>query len=1293
MSDQYSINKSGNLVFTDKDNKTRKVYNKKGKPSNELKKNLISGFLKSVPDDFNYILDVSVEDNKRFIKKDKIFKNKGRSDKIKVKYINSNLNITKQGLYKIKKIRNKLQPTEKKAMKSGVRTIQYRNTNNKKGLSFLNDLGIFTNQLRNALKIDKQKVIFKARIKYRKIDGTEEFRTISTESINILNFKDIKSTLKQVKQDLEDQVDHVKLKGSGWMVVNIAEFQMDSMEYKPLKGKSYIELPKWIANKKACINPKNPNDDMCFKWAVITSLNSNVKDIQRLTVIKKLEKQLPQNICDAFSALTYPVKCDSNTISKFEKTSGLSINVYMVDKMTICPLYISKVDKGDDKNIDLLLITKPNKSHYVCIKNLSRLLARQAGYKEKSNNKVHICRNCLHPFKNEETLIKHRENGCASINGDVRVEMPKPKENILKFKNYQNKFKVPFVIYADFESILKPRESINTDKKSHIVNDHVPCGFTLKPVSINKKLHFSDVTYRGEDCIKIFCEELKKLEEEICKEHLQRYKSVDDMHISPQQNREFLCSKTCSICEEEFKLNDIKVRDHCHVTGHYRGAAHQSCNVNANLKNFKVPVVFHNLKGYDSHFIISELDESNTSYIKKGKDGEETIVTPKITVIAENSERLITFSYKRLKFIDSMSFLSSSLSTLTKNMYDKGKGVDLFIETRKAFDNDKHFDLLMRKGVYPYSYMNSFDRFKETKLPNKKHFYNDFTEEHISDGDYTHAKNVWNTFNIKNMGEYHDLYMKSDVYLLTDIFENFRNISMQSYNLDPVHYLSLPGYSWDCMMYKTKVELSLLTDIDQHLFVEKGIRGGVSMIMNRHAKSNNPYLSSYDKDKQNNYIMYWDANNLYGLAMVDYLPTESLGFLNESEITDMYNSIHNEDIDERFCHILEVDLEYPEHLHDTHNDLPVAPERMCVGDDMLSNYQKDLAQKLDVSTSSKVEKLVPNLMNKTKYIVHERNLKYYLKLGLKLTKIHRVLKCKQSRWLKDYIELNTEFRKHAKNDFEKDFYKLMNNAVFGKTMENVRGRIDLELVCDKPRAMKLQSDPRLKNVRIIREQKHDDDNGLVSYERRKNLVKLNKPIFTGFAILELSKLHMYKFHYDFVKNKYGNKAKLLFTDTDSLCYDIRTDDIYKDIQKDKSQFDLSNYTNEYKDNTNKKVLGMFKDETAGVPIKEFIGIKSKMYSLLIDNNNEEMTEKKTGKGIKKYKLKNDHIKHSDYKRCIFHNNIKSNMLQTTTFQGIQTRNHKVTTANYTKTSLNCYDDKSYIIDGIKMLRFGHKDIN
>ena len=674
--------------------------------------------------------------------------------------------------------------------------------------------------------------------------------------------------------------------------------------------------------------------------------------------------------------------------------------------------------------------------------------------------------------------------------------------------------------------------------------------------------------------------------------------------------------------------------------------------------------------------------------------------------------------------------------------------------------------------------MDSFDRFNETKLPNKKHFYNDLREEHISDGDYMHAKQVWKTFNIKNMGEYHDLYMRSDVYLLTDIFENFRTISMQAYKLDPVHYLSLPGYSWDCMMYRTKVVLSLLTDIDEHLFIERGVRGGVSMIMNRYAKANNPYLSKHDKEKPNNYVMYWDANNLYGLSMVDYLPTESLGFLNESEITDMYNKIHNEDIDERFCHILEVDLEYPEELHDLHNDLPVAPERMCVGNDMLSNYQKDLAEKLDLSTSSKVEKLVPNLMNKSKYIVHERNLKYYLKLGLKLTKIHRVLKLKQSKWLKDYIELNTEFRKQAKNDFEKDFYKIMINAVFGKTMENVRNRIDLELVCDKERAVKLQSDPRLKNVRIIREQVDENDNGLVSYERRKNTVKLNKPIFAGFAILELSKLHMYKFHYDFVKNKYGDKAKLLFTDTDSLCYDIQTDDIYKDIQKDKSQFDLSNYTNEFKNDTNKKVLGMFKDETAGVPIKEFIGIKSKMYSfhydfvknkygdkarllftdtdslcydiqtddiykdiqndksqfdlsnytnqfkddtnkkvlgcfkdetaglpikefvgikskmysLLIDNGKEQMLEKKAGKGIKKYKLENDHIKHSDYKRCIFHDNIKSNMLQSTTFKGFKTHNHKVSTYQFTKTSLNCYDDKSYIIDGINMLRYGHKNI-
>ena len=230
--------------------------------------------------------------------------------------------------------------------------------------------------------------------------------------------------------------------------------------------------------------------------------------------------------------------------------------------------------------------------------------------------------------------------------------------------------------------------------------------------------------------------------------------------------------------------------------------------------------------------------------------------------------------------------------------------------------------------------------------------------------------------------------------------------------------------------------------------------------------------------------------------------------------------------------ILEVDLEYPKKLHDLHNDYPLAPEEIEM---------------------NKVEKLILNLWNKKKYVIHYENLKQYLNLGLKLTHIHRGIKFEESEWLKPYIDLNTKLRTKANNNFEKDFYKLGNNTIFGKTMENIRNRVDIKLVTDKKKAEKLVAKPNFKHLNIFYEE-------LVAIHMKKTSLKFNKPIYLGMGILDLSKTIMYEFHYKYIEPKYGDKAKLLFTDTDSLMYEIKTEDFYKDISEDvKDRFNTSDY--------------------------------------------------------------------------------------------------------------------------------------
>ena len=288
------------------------------------------------------------------------------------------------------------------------------------------------------------------------------------------------------------------------------------------------------------------------------------------------------------------------------------------------------------------------------------------------------------------------------------------------------------------------------------------------------------------------------------------------------------------------------------------------------------------------------------------------------------------------------------------------------------------------------------------------------------------------------MGDYHDHYLKNDVLLLADVFEKFFDTCLKFYELDPCKYFSSPRLSWDAMLKMTGVKLEKILVIDKYLFIEKELRGGIFYIAKRCAEAKSKYMNDYDPKKQSTFIMYLDMNNLYGSAMSEYLPYEGLNWLkNVDEFNVM--SICKKSLTR---YLLEVDLEYPDELHKLRNDYPLAPKKLAFSSDMLSNYYKKIADKYEIKVGD-VKKSIPILGNKTNHVVHHRSLPLYLSLGMKLTKIHRVLKFKQSDWMKNYINFNTEKRMNAANDFEKDFFKLTINSPYGKTMENLQKRVSV----------------------------------------------------------------------------------------------------------------------------------------------------------------------------------------------------------------------------------------------------------
>ena len=764
---------------------------------------------------------------------------------------------------------------------------------------------------------------------------------------------------------------------------------------------------------------------------------------------------------------------------------------------------------------------------------------------------------------------------------------------------------------------------------------------------------------------------MEKMLDEVdyCKKVI-RKKFNKPLKMTDDDEKKFQNTTSCHICNKQYTDKDIRVRDHCHISGKYRGSAHQECNLKFRIEpnKIKIPVIFHNLRGYDSHFIMREIGSTVKDHRYKNKKGEEKKMN--INCIPNNMEKYIAFMLgNNLTFIDSFQFMSSSLNKLVSNM-----PIESFKYTSKEFKNEK-FELMNQKGIYPYDFMDSLDKFNKTELPLKDEFYSILNNEHITDEEYQHAKNVWKTFKIKTMGEYHDLYLKSDLLLLADLFENFRKTCLQYYKLDPCHYFSSPGLSWDSMLKMTDIKLELITDIDMYQFIEKGMRGGISYIANRYSKANNKYMKKYDNKTQSKYIMYLDANNLYGWAMSQYLPTGGFRWLTKKQIDNTNLAKYEKDSNKGL--ILEVNLEYPKELHDHHNDYPLGPEKVKVTKDMLSDYCKNIADKYNISIGL-VHKLIPNLNNKEKYVLYYRNLQLYLNLGMKLTKVHRVLEFNQSPWLKQYIDFNTEKRKNAKKFFEKDFFKLMNNSIYGKTMENLRKRVDVRLITNEKKLMKMASKPTYICSKIFNED-------LVAVHKIKETLTLNRPAYIGMCILDLSKTLMYDFHYNYIKKKYEDKARLLFPDTDSLTYEIQTDDAYQDFFNDKDKFDFSEYekSSKFFDETNKKSIGKFKDETHSIPITEFCGLRSKMYSYNKENNQEQ----KTAKGVKKCIIKND-INHEDYKNTLFNKIQMHHKMKT-----IRSDKHQLGSYEINKISLSCFDDKRYIHeDGINSYAYGHYNI-
>ena len=753
--------------------------------------------------------------------------------------------------------------------------------------------------------------------------------------------------------------------------------------------------------------------------------------------IAEIEKLNSHGLNFAVNVYVHARRAEAGAAAGTLKQSGNRTNIFI-------PAYISERKKNAKKIVNLLLVgdyRKPELMHFVYIKDLTKLLLSSS-----KRSMYRVCEYCLNSAP-IQTFDQHVE---ACKVGGQQIEMPQPDADgtppRLEFKPGRKRFYNPCVGFLDFESantyrrphpnecdeldvedeeevlpekieVLEGEELLNFMasglSSTNVVATQTPITYALVFVGGEEGFHLGTrVRSSDKKLLQLLMDDL-----EDCHEVLQPY--FNDVTVCPgltlEEQQEFDAATKCWICERDFDDNEwalTKCRDHAHSSffgGRYIGAACVSCNSGRQHARY-IPIMVHNLDKYDGCFLLHAM-------MKHAWEADWPI-----SGIPQNTQRFLSLSIGPFKFLDSLHFLKGSLTKLVDNALEAGERFDLIRDfSRFRLDGRQHTDdYLLRKGVYPYRSALSARQLRQQKsLPGRDSFYSDLEERDVSDEDYAFAVAFWNVSGVSNMLEYTEVYCLLDTLLLASCVMQYRKQVYQEFKLDMTQFLSGPQLAFNAMLLSTRGQrVDLLTDIEMYNMLRRGLRGGVSHASLRHAENSS-----------DNALVILDAVNLYGWSLMQRLPAHSYEWLEEEELASMdWTTLDGED--DETGYVVECDLDYPPHLHESHCSFPLAPEQLTITEDMLSPYAKH-CRNLLADGSPHPPKFVPEkklgatFQARKKYIVYSRTLSFYLKMGLELKKVHRAFKFVQTSWIADYVRKMTSKRAASKTTFEKALYKVV----------------------------------------------------------------------------------------------------------------------------------------------------------------------------------------------------------------------------------------------------------------------------
>ena len=1087
--------------------------------------------------------------------------------------------------------------------------------------------------------------------------------------------------LRIYRERAEKCIEKGEIEGSGWSIKDIEEIIVSvAKDHHTLK--KYGSSSKMYKYPVKCpglfdiINIDTESD--CVQLHMI----AHFEHLENKSASKKAKshRHYRNKIGKYF---TFPENIESfvklEDFNKIEKATNTNIILYKLSHSKN-NFQLSLLRKGGNKDVEpsryIHLCQLLDEDHVFLITNIQHYINLvKYGRFNRLNREKSICRFCMAKICKKK-ITKHEEI-CTTFKSTATVEMPSPNQEY-KFSAYNATLFSKYICIYDTETYFeKSSDNANGEHKllaySYII-------LSRENDIVKKKISVKETNQSSDQLSIEMVSSIEKDFSELYDEYKKSFNRKPLLTVEEEQKHQDCTA--CEICNKKFGEKLIKHRHHCWdvevemegsrvVKGNYLATLCPNCNMRISLKYSTFAVVAHNGGRFDSKFVLD-------GYERKKFTGID--ITPKS---GENFMSITMYSKKgfKLNFIDSLNFLNCNLDKLVNDLKSSHHSFPLMKEyfTKQGY-NSETIENVQQKGYFPYEYITSCDVLNDEKLPSKECFFSSLKDKEISDSEYSFAQKVFTDANCQNLYDYLLLYLQTDVLLLAEVFQAFRNEMFITHNLDPAQFLSSPAYAIQSALYFSKRGVQLLNDVEIYSLFEKNIRGGFSCANVGYARFNNKDLGAeFDERKGVESGVFLDFNSLYAQVLSGKLPCEDFAELTENEVSSF--SIENIDCAGDYTYALLIDYYIPDDVKMKTDDFPLSLHHLEVDDKQMSEFSKKLLRDCNVKLP-KCKKLIASHLPQKEYLIALPLLQNHVALGMKVSKIHRIFRFKQCAYFKQYIEKNIDLRKKSSSKAKGNYYKLLNNSIYGKCLFNLRkhsGKISL--VMNEKEFEKRISDNGLKECYPISENKM-----LIKTERSS--ITLSHPLHVGWYILEMSKLVMYNFFYNVLKKHYGDNVSLIYTDTDSLLIKLRGYSFFDEALCSplNEYVDRSNFSKDHPlyDDSMAGVLGKLKSEIGQYSIREVVCLQPKCYSVLTNNPISEV--KQSAKGVEKsrqYLLTHQRYIDIHKQKEKFYNIKVCRMMK---------RTNRIFVTEQVKRSLSKLDNKRYWVNAIESVAYGHPSI-